>query len=366
MALQDYFTGPDSAFRYSLQTAPSGGDDALVEFLTVGRTGYCEQFASAMAVMLRAVGIPSRVAVGFTGGTDFGDYRSIRTSDAHAWVEAYFPGTGWVLFDPTPLDRRPDDHPGVRAGGPRAARPGRGRHARRHRVGTVGAGPAGAGCRCRSSRRRRPGPAAAGADAGVAGWARPGRCSRSRAWPRRPWPRRRSGPGNGSGGWPRWPRGARPRPTRAGRRCWPSRRTAGCPARRSDTVRGAARRLVREHRLGPGAQQALRTVVAGVESSWYGGRHPEPAELLDPIRDGAGRDRDRQPDLRCAGGCCPARCAPGCGRARISRSRTRSRAEPRTRTDRRPPELIRSAAVAEVCGATPARSGGGSALPSGR
>ena len=70
MALQDFFTGRDSPFRYSLQTAPSRGDDALVEFLTVGRAGYCEQFASAMAVMLRAVGVPARVAVGFTGGTD--------------------------------------------------------------------------------------------------------------------------------------------------------------------------------------------------------------------------------------------------------------------------------------------------------
>jgi hypothetical protein len=58
----------------------------------------------------------------------------------------------------------------------------------------------------------------------------------------------------------------------------------GVPGNRSDTVRATARRLVREHRLGPGTQQALRTVVAGVESSWYGGRHPEPAELLDPIR----------------------------------------------------------------------------------
>ena len=73
IALQDFFTGPSSGFQYSLQTAPGNGDDALVEFLTQGKTGYCEQFAAAMAVMLRAVGVPARVAVGFTGGTPDGN-----------------------------------------------------------------------------------------------------------------------------------------------------------------------------------------------------------------------------------------------------------------------------------------------------
>src|SRR5581483_248993 len=59
---------------------------------------------SAMAVMLRSVGIPSRVVNGFAGG-EFNDLTSqyvIRASDAHSWVEAYFPGKGWVEFDPTP------------------------------------------------------------------------------------------------------------------------------------------------------------------------------------------------------------------------------------------------------------------------
>jgi hypothetical protein len=58
----------------------------------------------------------------------------------------------------------------------------------------------------------------------------------------------------------------------------------GVPSPPSDTVRGAGRRLVREHRLGQEAQQALRTVIAAVESSWYGGGHPEPDELTGPIR----------------------------------------------------------------------------------
>ncbi|GAA4681633.1 hypothetical protein GCM10023215_14280 [Pseudonocardia yuanmonensis] len=103
IALVEHFTGPQSQFRYSLETAPGSGDDALVDFLTVGRAGYCEQFASAMAVMLRTQGVPARVAVGFTAGTEGDGYRSVSTRDAHAWVEAWFPGHGWTTFDPTPL-----------------------------------------------------------------------------------------------------------------------------------------------------------------------------------------------------------------------------------------------------------------------
>ena len=56
-----------------------------------------------MGVMLRVAGIPSRVAIGFTPGVQVNDYLSISTQDAHAWVEAYFGGKGWVTFDPTPL-----------------------------------------------------------------------------------------------------------------------------------------------------------------------------------------------------------------------------------------------------------------------
>jgi transglutaminase-like putative cysteine protease len=103
VALNEYFLNPANGFRYSLQTAPGNSGDALVDFLTRGRVGYCEQYASAMAVMLRAVGVPSRVAVGFTAGVDNGQFRSISSRDAHAWVEAYFPGHGWLTFDPTPL-----------------------------------------------------------------------------------------------------------------------------------------------------------------------------------------------------------------------------------------------------------------------
>ena len=72
-------------------------------FRSTGHRGYCEQFASAMAIMLRTQHVPARVAVGFTPGAVNGDSRLISTDDAHAWVEAWFPGAGWLPFDPTPL-----------------------------------------------------------------------------------------------------------------------------------------------------------------------------------------------------------------------------------------------------------------------
>jgi hypothetical protein len=103
VALNRFFTDPANGFTYELQTAPPSSNDALSDFLFRGRRGYCEQYASSMAVLLRAIGIPSRVAVGFTSGYRDGDQRVITTNDAHAWVEAYFPGYGWITFDPTPL-----------------------------------------------------------------------------------------------------------------------------------------------------------------------------------------------------------------------------------------------------------------------
>lgn len=103
VALQRWFTQPRNGFRYDLRTAPGNSGDQLVDFLFTGRRGYCQQFASAMAIMLRTLHVPARVAVGFTPGTLTGDSRLITTDDAHAWVEAWFPGAGWLPFDPTPL-----------------------------------------------------------------------------------------------------------------------------------------------------------------------------------------------------------------------------------------------------------------------
>ncbi|SFB46647.1 Transglutaminase-like enzyme, putative cysteine protease [Amycolatopsis marina] len=102
-ALWEFFTEPENGFTYDTQTAAAADSDALADFVLNGKRGFCEQFASAMAVMLRSQGIPSRVAIGFTTGYTTADYRSITSQDAHAWVEVYFGDQGWVPFDPTPL-----------------------------------------------------------------------------------------------------------------------------------------------------------------------------------------------------------------------------------------------------------------------
>ncbi len=91
-------------FTYTLQLPRGRTHDPLANFLFERRSGHCEYFASAMAVMLRTLFIPSRVVTGFRGG-EFNDVTGqyvIRAKDAHAWVEAYFPDRGWVTFDPTP------------------------------------------------------------------------------------------------------------------------------------------------------------------------------------------------------------------------------------------------------------------------
>jgi transglutaminase-like putative cysteine protease len=91
-------------YGYTLNLAGKPGADPLAQFLFVTKAGHCEYFASAMAVMLRTLGIPSREVNGFLPG-EFNDVAGdyiVRASDAHSWVEAYFPGSGWVTFDPTP------------------------------------------------------------------------------------------------------------------------------------------------------------------------------------------------------------------------------------------------------------------------
>ncbi len=105
VALQRYFTSPVNGYVYNLRASqPTPGQNPVDAFL-LGKNGFCEQYATTMAAMLRVAGIPSRVAVGFTPGTqDSSDKQvySVTTSDAHAWPEAWFAGTGWVRFEPTP------------------------------------------------------------------------------------------------------------------------------------------------------------------------------------------------------------------------------------------------------------------------
>ncbi len=93
-------------FKYDTNS-PSGGKPQPVDhFLFESKRGHCEFFSTAMAIMLREIGIPSRNVTGFVGGTynRFGRYYAVREGDAHSWVEAYFddPIRGWVTFDPTP------------------------------------------------------------------------------------------------------------------------------------------------------------------------------------------------------------------------------------------------------------------------
>jgi hypothetical protein len=101
--IQEFLTDRSQGFIYSLATEAGTSGDDLVDFLTL-RRGYCEQYAGAMAVMVRAAGVPARVALGYTPGTAQPDgSRLITSDDAHAWVEVYFDDLGWVPFDPTPI-----------------------------------------------------------------------------------------------------------------------------------------------------------------------------------------------------------------------------------------------------------------------
>lgn len=105
VALQQWFR-EEGGFQYDIQATSGSGADDLLAFLSPaegGRVGYCEQFASAMAVLARAVGIPARVAIGFLEPTRTGPGTfQFSAWDLHAWPELFFPGSGWVRFEPTP------------------------------------------------------------------------------------------------------------------------------------------------------------------------------------------------------------------------------------------------------------------------
>jgi len=106
IAVEQYLS---THFGYTLELPRSLPQDPLANFLFERKRGHCEYFASSMAVMLRSLRIPSRIVTGFRGG-DFNDLTGqyvVRASDAHSWVEAYFPGSGWISFDPTPAGSLP-------------------------------------------------------------------------------------------------------------------------------------------------------------------------------------------------------------------------------------------------------------------
>ena len=101
LALQNFFL--DGTFTYDVSVSLPNGITGLTDFLFQTKTGFCQQFAFAMAGLARLVGIPSRIAVGYTAGTSKGHgVWKVTTADAHAWPELYFAGLGWIRFEPTP------------------------------------------------------------------------------------------------------------------------------------------------------------------------------------------------------------------------------------------------------------------------
>jgi transglutaminase-like putative cysteine protease len=100
LAIYD-FLSVGNGFRYSLETSEAGSDEAILDFLKT-KQGYCQQYAAAMAWMLREADVASRVVVGMSQGTRDGEDWILTNHDYHAWVEVYYEGSGWVTYDPTP------------------------------------------------------------------------------------------------------------------------------------------------------------------------------------------------------------------------------------------------------------------------
>jgi len=93
-----------NGYKYDLDSPSGAAKNPLDHFLFESKRGHCEFYSTAMAILLRAVGIPTRNVTGFVGGTynRFGRFYAVRQGDAHSWVEVYLDGSGWTLFDPTP------------------------------------------------------------------------------------------------------------------------------------------------------------------------------------------------------------------------------------------------------------------------
>ena len=114
-AIEGYLS---TQLSYTLELPETRADATVEGFLFRRRAGHCEYFSSAMVMLLRAAGIPSRNVTGFLGGewNAFGDYLAVTGNDAHSWVEAWFPEVGWVPFDPTPSARNAAVEAGTEGG----------------------------------------------------------------------------------------------------------------------------------------------------------------------------------------------------------------------------------------------------------
>jgi transglutaminase-like putative cysteine protease len=138
VALEQWFLS--NRFSYSLQSTVPNSPAGLLDFLKTTRQGFCQQFAFAMAVLARLIGIPSRIAIGYTAGQQHANGTwVVTTSDAHAWPELYFSGAGWLRFEPTPggfggqqtavepsyvYTAGPGGNPSTRSGGQNNSSPG--------------------------------------------------------------------------------------------------------------------------------------------------------------------------------------------------------------------------------------------------
>ena len=103
LAVRDYLRGDDFTFERDIEPPPADAD-GVDWFLFDAKTGYSDYYASAMSVMLRAAGVPARVAAGYAPGgepNELGE-RMIRDSDSHSWTQVYFPDYGWIDFEPSP------------------------------------------------------------------------------------------------------------------------------------------------------------------------------------------------------------------------------------------------------------------------
>jgi hypothetical protein len=245
-----------------------------------------------MAVMLRTLGVPARVAVGFTGGRDVAGARSVGTADAHAWVEAWFPGAGWTTFDPTPLtDGRAIVPPYVvqatgEADGPAGDQPAPEEAPPPAPVETATPQAGAPDTVAPESADAAPAPEApapAGSTAPVllglatalaAAVPVVAMVAGPIAWRARLRRRRLAAADAGGAG--------------AAGAAWDEllaeSADRSAPAVASDTVRMAADRMTRAHGFDAPARRALDTVVGTVEESWYGGIDPAPGALSRSLR----------------------------------------------------------------------------------
>src|SRR6266566_6476606 len=117
-ALATWLSGPK--FTYTLAAPTLTSAPKLLNFLTKGKSGFCVQYAYAMTVLTRLLGIPARFVVGYTGGTRLKDGSYVvKNIDSHAWTEVYFPSLGWIRFEPTPAGQGTANAPDYMTGGAR-------------------------------------------------------------------------------------------------------------------------------------------------------------------------------------------------------------------------------------------------------